>query len=105
MRILDTTMEDVITQPDTLKDKIIRRIDELSPEKLKEVDQFIDHLENHRNSKQKILSFSGAWKDLNEERKRIAYVPNFQETISSNNSSINDEVANLSHSNSLDISL
>ena len=60
-------MEDVITQPDTLKDKIIRRIHTLSPEKLKEVDQFIDHLENHKNSKQKILSYAGAWKDLNEE--------------------------------------
>ncbi|MEQ9442062.1 MAG: hypothetical protein RIG62_23685 [Cyclobacteriaceae bacterium] len=67
MRILAIDMEEVITQPDTLKDKIIRRIDDLSPEKLKELDQYIDQLENHKNSKQKILSFSGGWRDLDEE--------------------------------------
>lgn len=60
-------MEDIIIQPDTLKDQIIHRIHSLSPEKLKELDQFIDLLEHHKNSKQEILSFAGAWKDLNQD--------------------------------------
>jgi len=50
-----------------LKDKIIKRIDSLSQDKLKNIDEFIDKLEKEKASKEKILSFAGAWKDLDEE--------------------------------------
>lgn len=39
----------------------------LSRDQLKDVDAFIDQLENGKHAKQKILSFAGAWKDLDEE--------------------------------------
>lgn len=52
---------------DKLKDRIINRINFLSRDKLKNIDEFIDKLENEKHSKQKILSFAGVWKDLDEE--------------------------------------
>ncbi len=52
---------------DKLKDKIINRINSLSRDKLKNIDEFIDKLEIEHHSKQKVLSFAGMWKDLDDE--------------------------------------
>jgi hypothetical protein len=52
---------------DKLKDKIINRINSLSRDKLKNIDEFIDKLENERHSKQEVLTYAGVWKDLEEE--------------------------------------
>ncbi|MBT0810136.1 hypothetical protein KIH41_02425 [Litoribacter ruber] len=49
-----------------LKDKLKRRIDHLSEDKLHDVSQFLESLEK-RNNKGKILSFAGCWSDLEDD--------------------------------------
>lgn len=52
---------------DRLKDKVIDRVNTMSLDKLENIDKFIDELENNEHSRRKILSFAGAWKDMDEE--------------------------------------
>lgn len=55
------------TSSEELKVKIIERINTLSTDKLKNVDEFINQLEVETDHTQKTLSFAGAWKDMDEE--------------------------------------
>lgn len=50
-----------------LKDKIIHRVRTLNREQLENIDAYIDQLKEGKNAKHKILSFAGAWKDLDED--------------------------------------
>ncbi|MDQ3392731.1 MAG: hypothetical protein M3512_01250 [Bacteroidota bacterium] len=49
-----------------LKERIKRRIDNLSEDKLNDVSQFLESLEIV-NKKGKILTFAGSWNDLDDE--------------------------------------
>ncbi len=51
---------------ETLKDRIIKRINKLPNDKLDSVDEFLKSLES--NEFADVLSFAGTWKDLNDEK-------------------------------------
>jgi hypothetical protein len=55
------------TTDNNLRDKVIHRINSLSRDKLENVDEYIDLLEGSEQSKQKILSSAGVWKDMDED--------------------------------------
>jgi len=48
------------------KNQILRRIQKLPPDKLKELHEFMDQLEQETPKKRKVLSYAGAWSDMNE---------------------------------------
>ena len=48
------------------KNQILRRIQKLSPDKIKELHEFMDQLEQETPKKGKILSYAGAWSDMDE---------------------------------------
>jgi hypothetical protein len=52
---------------DELKKRIIKRINSMSGANLKSIDEFIDGMGIDRQSKDITLSFSGKWKDMDEE--------------------------------------
>ncbi len=52
---------------DKLKERIIERINSMSGANLKSLDEFIDGMGIGRQSKDVTLSFSGKWKDMDEE--------------------------------------
>ena len=47
-----------------IRNQIIRQIQRIPPEKLKELEDFILKLDESKNKKAKILSFAGAWKNI-----------------------------------------
>lgn len=49
-----------------LKERLKRRIDNLSEDKLNDVSQFMESLEIG-NNKGKLLSFAGSWNDIDDE--------------------------------------
>jgi len=49
------------------RSRIIQRIQKIPSKNLNEIEELVNKLENRKSSKEKILSFSGAWKDLNED--------------------------------------
>lgn len=49
-----------------LKERLKKRIDNLSEDKLNDVSQFLESLEIE-NKKGKLLSFAGTWNDLDDE--------------------------------------
>lgn len=49
-----------------LKERLKKRIDNLSEDKLNDVSQFLESLEIE-NNKGKLLSFAGSWNDLDDE--------------------------------------
>ncbi|EKB48599.1 hypothetical protein [Cecembia lonarensis] len=49
-----------------LKERLIKRIENLSPEKLQDLSRFLESLETE-NNKMKVLTFAGAWTDLDRE--------------------------------------
>jgi DNA-directed RNA polymerase subunit F len=48
------------------KTQILRRIQKLPPDKIKELHEFMDKLEQESPKKSKILSYAGAWSDMDE---------------------------------------
>ena len=50
-----------------IRNKIFRRISRVPKEKLKELDDFISKLEDSFGKKRKVLSFAGAWKDIDDD--------------------------------------
>lgn len=46
-----------------LKERLIKRIENLSPEKLQDLSRFLESLETE-NNKMKVLTFAGSWADL-----------------------------------------
>ncbi|WP_114752517.1 hypothetical protein [Pleomorphovibrio marinus] len=49
-----------------LRERLIKRIENLSPEKLQDLSRFLESLETE-NNKMKVLTFAGSWSDLDEE--------------------------------------
>lgn len=49
------------------RNQIIRRIQRISPDKIKKLQDFIDKLEENTPSKKKVLSYAGAWSDIDED--------------------------------------
>jgi hypothetical protein len=49
------------------RNQIIRRIQRISPDKIKRLQDFIDKLEENTPSKKKVLSYAGAWSDIDED--------------------------------------
>lgn len=50
-----------------LKQKIISQIELLPDEDLEEIDKVINNLKNRKTKRERILSFSGAWKDMDDD--------------------------------------
>lgn len=50
-----------------LRNNLIQKIQQLSDDKLEQVNDLLDEMEAHENSKQITLQLAGSWKDLNEE--------------------------------------
>lgn len=46
--------------------KILKRIQKLPPDKIKELHEFMDKLEQEAPKKRKILSYAGVWGDMDE---------------------------------------
>lgn len=46
-----------------LKERLIKKIEGLSPEKLQDLSRFLESLETE-NNKLKVLTFAGSWSDL-----------------------------------------
>jgi hypothetical protein len=49
-----------------VRSRILRRIQKLSSDKLREIEDFVAKLESPTSKKGKNLSFAGAWKDIEE---------------------------------------
>lgn len=50
-----------------LKNKLIRKIQQLSADKLTEISNLLGKIENQVKSKDKTLKLAGSWKDLSED--------------------------------------
>ena len=48
------------------KNQILRRIQKMPPDKIRELDEFMSKLEQETPKKKKILSYAGSWSDLDE---------------------------------------
>ena len=48
------------------KNQILMRIQKLPPDKIKELHEFMDKLEQETPKKRKILSYAGSWSDMDE---------------------------------------
>jgi hypothetical protein len=48
------------------KNQILRRIQKLPPDKIKELHEFMDNLEQETPKTRRILSYAGAWNDMDE---------------------------------------
>lgn len=49
-----------------LQERLIKKIENLSPEKLQDLSKFLESLETE-NNKMKVLTFAGSWADLDGE--------------------------------------
>jgi hypothetical protein len=49
-----------------IKAKIIKSLQNFSNDKLEDVWNYIDHLEEENSNKKKLLSFAGTWKDIDD---------------------------------------
>ena len=50
-----------------LRNSIVRKIQQLSSDKLTEIDEVLSQIENQALSKSKTLSLAGSWKTLEED--------------------------------------
>jgi hypothetical protein len=50
-----------------LRNNLIQKIQQLPDDKLKQVNDLLDEMEAHANSKQETLQLAGSWRDLSEE--------------------------------------
>ncbi len=50
-----------------IRDQLMRRIQRIRADKLKELDDFAANLEENFNNKDKILSFAGAWENIDDD--------------------------------------
>ena len=51
----------------SIKNRIIRRIKSLSQDKLKTLDDYLNQLEDDKNTKEEILSFAGSFQGMDED--------------------------------------
>jgi hypothetical protein len=56
-----------MTMKNRLRNGLIRKVQKLPMEKLTEITNLLEKIENQVKSKEKTLALAGAWKDLNEE--------------------------------------
>lgn len=56
-----------MTTKNRLRNNLIRRIQQLSTDKLTEINNLLGKIENQFKSKDKTLKLAGSWKDLNED--------------------------------------
>jgi len=49
------------------KNQIIRRIQNISPDKIKKLQDFIDKLEKNTPGRKKVLSYAGCWSDIDDD--------------------------------------
>ncbi len=52
---------------DRLRNNLIKKIQQLSTEKLTEVTKLLDKIEGQFTSKEKTLKLAGSWKDLDDD--------------------------------------
>ena len=50
-----------------IKDKLIRRINSLSNDKLKNLEDFINQMEHEKNFRDEILSFAGVFENMDQD--------------------------------------
>ncbi len=50
-----------------IRDQLIRRIKRIRADKLKQLDDYAAKLEEPINNKEKILSFAGAWENIDDD--------------------------------------
>lgn len=56
-----------MTVKNRLRNNLIRKIQQLSTDKLTEMNNLLGKPENQFKSKEKILKLAGSWKDLNDD--------------------------------------
>jgi hypothetical protein len=56
-----------MTAKNKLRNKLMRKVQHLSTDKLTEIDNLLSKIEDQFKSKEKTLKLAGAWKDLNED--------------------------------------
>ena len=56
-----------MTVKNRLRNNLIRRIQQLSTDKLTEINNLLGQIENQFKSKEKTLKLAGSWKDLSED--------------------------------------
>jgi hypothetical protein len=49
-----------------IRSRILRKIQRIPSNRLKEIDDFVSQLESSTNKKEKNLSFAGAWKNIDD---------------------------------------
>lgn len=49
-----------------IRNQLLRKIQRIPAEKLRELNDFVSKLEQTTNKKDKILSFAGAWEDMDD---------------------------------------
>lgn len=49
------------------RNRLLSRIQRIPANKLQELDDFVSKMEDNASAKSKILSFAGAWKDLDSQ--------------------------------------
>ena len=49
------------------RNQIIRRIQKISPDKIKKLQDFIDELEHYNPGTKKVLSYAGSWSDIDDK--------------------------------------
>jgi hypothetical protein len=52
---------------DKIRASVLRKIEGVSIDNLRKINEFLDSLENSKNSKERILSYAGQWKDIDPE--------------------------------------
>ena len=52
---------------DKLRNKLVEKIQQLPADKLIQVNDLLDEIEAHANSKNETLQLAGSWKDIDEE--------------------------------------
>ena len=50
-----------------IRNRLVKRIQRIPTEKLKELDEFISKLEAKTGEKEKNLSFAGSWSDMDDD--------------------------------------
>ncbi len=50
-----------------LRNSLVRKIQHLPAEKLKQVDKLLDEIKDQIDSKEKILQLAGSWRELDDE--------------------------------------
>lgn len=50
-----------------IRNQILKKIERMSGEQLSKLDKYLKKLESRNTKKEKILSYAGAWKDMDDD--------------------------------------